>query len=185
MVEECFYARDKRIRHIVAASARSKEVCRKAGTCDFFEHVVNHFTFLETEQEARLAAKVTAKATVEYQVRGYAAQFLEHHADVFATERNAHVHTLFKSNHDAQVILDGGQIVLTVRHGDVLQVAHRFRLLFHTAVDIAKVRDQFYNRFAVHAERESQSTVSTRVLRPHVDKKFFSIRFAFEAKSRR
>ena len=185
VVEECFYARDKRIRHVVAAAAWSKEVCREAGACDFFEDVVNHFTFLETEQEASLSAKVTAKATVEHQVRGNAAKFLEHHADVFATERNAHVHALFKSNHDAQVILDGGQIVLTVRHGDVLQVAHRFRLLFHTAVDIAKVRDNFYNGLTVHAERESQSTMSTRVLRTHVDEKFFGICFALDAESRR
>ena len=124
VVEECFYARDKRIRHVIAAATRSKEVRRKARTCHFFEHVVNHFTFFEAEQEASLSAKVTAKATVEHQVRGDAAQFLEHHTDVFATERNAHVHALFKSNHDAQVVLDGGQIVLTVRHRDVLQVAH-------------------------------------------------------------
>jgi hypothetical protein len=58
-------------------------------------------------------------------------------------------------------------------------------LLFHTAVDIAKVRDKFYDGFAVHAEREAERTVRTRVLRPHVDKKFFGIRFAFEAKARR
>ena len=146
---------------------------------------MDHFAFLEAEQQAGLSAQVTAEAAEEHQVRSNSAQFRKHHADVFALFGDAHVHAFFKGNHDPQVVLDGRQVVLAVGHRDVLQVAHGFRLLFHATVDVAEMRYDFYNRFAVHAQRKAEGTVGTRVLRTHVDEKFFGIGIAGNLESRR
>ena len=47
------------------------------------------------------------------------------------------------------------------------------------------MRYDFYNRFAVHTQRQAEGTVGTRVLRTHVDEKFFGIGIAGNLESRR
>ena len=184
VLEESLDAVDKVFGNVEAAATRSKEVGGEARPGDFFENVMDHFAFLEAEQQAGLAAKVAAEAAEEHEVAGDSAEFRKHHADVFALFRNADVHAFFKCNYDSQVVLNGRQIVLAVRHRNVLEVTHGFRLLFHAAVDIAKVRHNFHDGFAVHTEGEAQCTVGTRVLRTHVDEKFFGIGIAGNLESR-
>lgn len=145
---------------------------------------MNHFTFLKAEQQAGLSAKVAAKAAEEHQMTCDTSKFAEHDADVFLSFGNADVHAFFQSKNYAKIVLDGGQVVLTVRHTDVLQVSHGLSLLFHTAVDVTEVGNDFNDGFAIHSKGQTQGTVSTGVLGAHVHEEFFGVRFSGDLESR-
>src|SRR5690606_33295259 len=105
------------------------------------------------------------------QMGSYPVQFTDQCADVFYTFRYFLVYTKHTLHaHDkGMAIVHGGQIVQPVRKRNRLCVVDRFSVLVKATMQIAQMRNDRFDQFAIRDQLQAQYTMRRWVLWPHVD----------------
>ena len=107
-------------------------------------------------------------------------QFRNDHPQRHCFLRNFHPDQLLDGEAVPKVHVHRREVIHAVGVGNPLGRREVFADLFRTAVQVSDMRRHFVDNFAVGAQQKSQHTVSTRVLRSHVDEHFVGADVKFD-----
>jgi hypothetical protein len=94
------------------------------------------------------------------------------HAEVVRLFRQVHPHELLDRQRPAEIHVHAGQIIHPVGVRNPLPGREVFADFFGAAMQVADVRRDFGDHFAVGPQHQAEHAVGARVLRAHVDQHF-------------
>ena len=169
LIEERFALLQPAARQVGRRAAGREVAVREPGAAGFFEQVENFFALAERVQERAERAQIEAIRAHADQVAGDAVQLADQHAQMPAAFRHAVAHQLFDAQRPAEIHVHPGQVVHAVGVRNPLPRREILADLFRTAMQIADVRHDFGDDFAIGPQHEPQHAMRARMLRPHVD----------------
>ncbi len=141
-------------------------------TAGLFEQVENLFALAKRVQERAERAQIEAVCAHAHEVAGDAVQLGDQHSQMPAALRHAVAHQLLDRQRPAEIHVHPGQVIHAVGVRNPLPRREILADLFRAAMQIADVRHNFGNDFAIGPQHEPQHAMRARMLRAHVDEHF-------------
>ncbi|CAB4563241.1 unannotated protein [freshwater metagenome] len=140
-------------------------------TSDLLEETQNFFAFTPAVQHHGNRTKVHSICREEQQMATHAIQFGQQHAHPHGTFRDVLIDTekLFHRHRENKFVIQWRQVVHARHIGAALHVSQGLTRFLHARVQVTNDGLATKNGFALKFKHQTQHTVSTGVLRAHVD----------------